>query len=140
MTIEGYVMVDELRRWPHARPPFHLGSCHLTVDGPIDLLHSFAKRLGLRREWFQDHALAPHYDLTPRRRGEAIALGAVEVPAREQARRRRHLLFPIACRHCGKPVESARRGFAIPTCYVCLPPPEPLPQVFPKVRPIARKP
>ena len=33
----------------------------------------------------------------------------------------------IVCRQCGKEVEEARRCYAIPTCYACLPPPEPLP-------------
>lgn len=35
-------------------------------------------------------------------------------------------LMPIACRTCGMPVELARRCYAIPTCYACLPPPPPL--------------
>lgn len=37
------------------------------------------------------------------------------------------LLFPIRCNSCGKLVEQARRCYAIPTCFACLPPPEPLP-------------
>ena len=39
--------------------------------------------------WFQNHAYAPHYDLTPARRAHALLLGAVHVDAVEQARRRR---------------------------------------------------
>jgi len=81
-------MVDELRVWPNARPPFHRGSCHLTTDGDLDELHEFAASIGMKRAWFQDHVLAPHYDLTPQRRTKAILFGAVEVPAREQARQR----------------------------------------------------
>lgn len=35
---------------------------------------------------------------------------------------------PIICRQCGKrEVEEARRHYATPVCYACLPPPEPLP-------------
>ncbi len=83
------VLVDELRVWPNARRPFHLGSCHLTTDGEIDELHRFAHALGMRRQWFQDHPLAPHYDLTPGRRERALQLGAVFVPIREQLRQRR---------------------------------------------------
>jgi hypothetical protein len=80
------VFVDELSMWLPKQPrPFHEGSCHLTADS-IDELHAFARRIGLRRGWFQDHALAPHYDLTPARRERAIAAGAVFVPARTQAR------------------------------------------------------
>lgn len=81
-------MVDELQDWPHARAPFHRGSCHLTTDGALDDLHAFAARIGLRRAWFQAHSLAPHYDLTPGKRAEAILAGATFVPAREQAKAR----------------------------------------------------
>lgn len=79
------VMVDELRRWPHARRPFLSGSCHLTTDGDLAELHAFADRLGMRRSWFQSHPLAPHYDLTASRRELALRLGAVYVPAKTQA-------------------------------------------------------
>jgi len=82
------IMVDELQRWPNARRPFHMGSCHLTTDGPIEELHEFAKRIGMKRKWFQEHRLAPHYDLVPARREHALKLGAVFVSAREQARSR----------------------------------------------------
>ena len=34
-----------------------------------------------------------------------------------------------ACTECGKPVEEARRSYARPVCFACLPPPEPLPVV-----------
>ena len=78
------IMVDELRVWTK-RPPFHRGSCHLTTDGPIDELHAFAASIGMKRAWFQSHPLADHYDLTPSRRTAAIAAGAVEVSARQQA-------------------------------------------------------
>jgi hypothetical protein len=39
---------------------------------------------------------------------------------------------PQPCRSCGQPVESARRCYAIPTCYRCLPPPRPLPVNLPR--------
>lgn len=83
------IMVDEIRVWPHAKHPFRLGSCHLTTDGPLDELHAFAQRIGMKRAWFQDHKIAPHYDLTPGRRDRALLIGATFVPAREQVRRRR---------------------------------------------------
>jgi hypothetical protein len=82
------VFVDELRQWPTTIRCFKAGSCHLTAD-TLDELHAFAARLGLRREWFQEHRLAPHYDLTKRRRDDAVRLGAVFMPARTQAIRRR---------------------------------------------------
>lgn len=82
------IMVDGLKVWTRRRP-FHAGSCHLTTDGSLDELHVFAARMGMRREWFQEHPFAPHYDLTPSRRELALRLGAVHVDAIEQARRRR---------------------------------------------------
>jgi hypothetical protein len=86
-------MVDEVIMWPGARPPFKNGSCHLTVwpqtFADLMRLHDFAAQLGLKREWFQSHPTHPHYDLTRTRREDALKLGAVFVPAREQARRRR---------------------------------------------------
>lgn len=89
LLVGARIMVDELRIFPSAKRPFHLGSCHLTVDGPLIALHAFAIRIGMKRRWFQDHRIAAHYDLTPGRRVRAVALGAVEVPALEQARQRR---------------------------------------------------
>ena len=83
------VMVDELIRWPNSKHRcFVAGSCHLTTDGEIEELHAFAARLRLRRDWFQNHPLAPHYDLTAGKRVRAVALGALFVPAKEQARAR----------------------------------------------------
>ena len=81
------VYVDELNRWAPTRIRcFRDGSCHLTAD-TAEELHAFAKRLGLRRDWFQDGRV-PHYDLTPGKRGAALVFGAVFVSAKEQARRR----------------------------------------------------
>lgn len=50
----------------------------------IDLqqLHQMASNIGMKRAWFQEHRIAPHYDLTPRRRAVAISLGAIEVDRR----------------------------------------------------------
>jgi hypothetical protein len=48
------------------------------VADSVDELHSFADKLGLRRQWFQHRTLYPHYDLTEAVRRKAIALGAVE--------------------------------------------------------------
>jgi hypothetical protein len=57
--------------------------CHLVTDGPVEELHRFAARMGLRRAWFQDKPGAPHYDLNPRGRRLAVEMGAEEVTARE---------------------------------------------------------
>jgi len=88
------VYVDELRPWfpvvgGHAGRHFGGGreSCHLSAD-TLDELHAFALRIGMRRGWFQNHPIMPHYDLTPAKRAAAVKLGAREVTAREQARKR----------------------------------------------------
>lgn len=83
------IMVDELRRWPTKIRCFKDGSSHMTTDGELEELHAFAAKIGLRREWYQPHHLAPHYDLTSSKREHAIRLGAVFVPMREQLRKRR---------------------------------------------------
>ena len=88
------ILVDELREYPDAGLPFTRW-CHMATDGEWAELHAFADRLGLRRAWFQ----RDHYDLPPRGRAAAVALGAEEVrtaelllrmagPRGERARRR----------------------------------------------------
>lgn len=52
-------------------------SCHMYVD-TFEELHAMAKRIGLRREWFQNSPTCKHYDLTPSRRALAVAYGSVE--------------------------------------------------------------
>ena len=80
-------MVDEIQVWAHAKHRcFKAGSAHLTAD-TNDELHAFAERLGLKRAWYQPLS-TPHYDLSPKKHYLALLLGAVLVPAREQARKR----------------------------------------------------
>ncbi len=38
---------------------------HLVSSASLGELHSFARRIGLKREWFQNKRI-PHYDLTTR--------------------------------------------------------------------------
>ena len=83
------IMVDDLIVWHNAWGPFKKGSCHLTTDGPIEALHEFAAKIGMKRAWFQDHPIMAHYDLTPKRREAALAAGAVYVSGVAQARERR---------------------------------------------------
>jgi hypothetical protein len=85
-------LVDELVAYDAettGRAARHFGrgkeSCHLIAAGDLEELHAFAKKLGLRREWFQGRASWPHYDLTPSKRAKALALGAIEVSAIEEA-------------------------------------------------------
>lgn len=50
--------------------------CHLVADS-IEELHDFARKLGMRREWFQHAASYPHYDITITSRIRALNLGAL---------------------------------------------------------------
>lgn len=45
----------------------------------VEALHDMARRIGMRRSWFQEppHAAWLHYDVTVERRVRAIALGAL---------------------------------------------------------------
>ena len=55
----------------------------MVTDSSSEELHSFARRLGLHRERFQEHGRLPHYDLRPGARGKALALGAEAVGPKE---------------------------------------------------------
>lgn len=66
-------------------------SCHLYAD-TLEELHAMAHAIGMKREWFQNRAGFPHYDLVPAKRIRAVELGAIEhdrYQAVEFARRRR---------------------------------------------------
>ena len=70
------VYVDPLTDWGWRLGP----SCHMFTDSKdLSELHSAAAKIGLRRAWFQEHRLAPHYDLNKNRRRVAVAAGVVEV-------------------------------------------------------------
>lgn len=55
--------------------------CHMIADTVAEL-HDFAKRIGLKREWFQPRS-RPHYDLSRSRRILALQAGAREVTRKE---------------------------------------------------------
>lgn len=83
------VYVDELRVWPNARHRcFAKGSSHLWAD-TLEELHTFARALGMKPEWFQGHRVMPHYDLSPKRHAAALRLGATLASVKEQLRARR---------------------------------------------------
>ena len=77
------ILVDRLRRYPSGY------WCHMVTDSSPEELHDFARRLGLRRERFQQHERLPHYDLRPEMREKALALGAEAVGSKELFRRGR---------------------------------------------------
>lgn len=72
------VYVDTLQpcvtspKWPWTH------SCHLMADS-VEELKTFAAKIGLKPEWFQNHATLPHFDLTANMRSKAIIAGAVAI-------------------------------------------------------------
>jgi len=47
-------------------------------------LHMFARKIGLKRSWFQNSTGHPHYDLTTKRKiNQALAAGAKQVPTKD---------------------------------------------------------
>lgn len=57
---------------------------HLVSDFSVDELHKFARAVGLKRSWFQNHERYPHYDLTTNRiRNRAVKMGAKVVSSRQ---------------------------------------------------------
>jgi hypothetical protein len=56
---------------------------HLVSDISDAELHRFARKIGLKREWFQDKKGHPHYDLTTERKANSALLhGAKKIPKR----------------------------------------------------------
>ena len=74
------IYVDRLRDYKWRLGP----SCHLFCDpGNLEELHAFARKLGMRRKWFQTDGDMPHYDLVSGRRLSALLYGAQELTNRE---------------------------------------------------------
>lgn len=73
------IYVDPLVVWGGSNAPrcfrFKL-SCHMYADD-VRELHRLAKKIGLKRDWFQDARLK-HYDLTENKRKLAMKHGAKE--------------------------------------------------------------
>jgi len=61
---------------PSARR-FGIKWCHLWTDGNIEELHEFAKKIGLKKTWFQNKKRFPHYDIVPGKQKLALQNGAV---------------------------------------------------------------
>ena len=78
------VYVDSLFGYVHKKKKY----CHMMTDNSdISELHTFAKKIELKRCWFQAHKFHPHYDLTDGMRYKAIINGAVLVQPDELLRR-----------------------------------------------------
>src|SRR5215469_7914058 len=93
--VDGIMSITPQGDTPLAKQAQRNGSqwCHMATDGDPEELHRMARRLGLKREWYQNRDKAgrvhnhPHYDLVPSKRALAIRYGAVEVDAMELIRR-----------------------------------------------------
>lgn len=93
------IYVDALTDWGWKLRGHKVKSCHMFTD-TVDLteLHETAKNIGMKREWFQEHKVAPHYDLTTSRRELAVSLGAIELGRKESSaiwKQRREKLVKI---------------------------------------------
>lgn len=74
------IYVDPPAKYP-GRPGLW---CHMWTDtGDEEELHTFATRIGLKREWFQNREKFPHYDLTGAMPTRAVAAGAIEITVRD---------------------------------------------------------
>lgn len=82
------IVVDKLRtygpQWYHGKDAAQAARVgarsghrwsHLMTDGPVEELHALAKRIGLKRAWWQ----GDHYDVNPTKRAMAIKAGAVAI-------------------------------------------------------------
>lgn len=78
------IYVDQLEHWGWKLRGRIVQSCHMFTDSlDLEELHVFAERIGMKRAWFQESRVAPHYDLTQSRRALAVSLGAIELGRRE---------------------------------------------------------
>ena len=78
------IYVDALENWGWKMRGRKVDSCHMFTDAlDLEELHLFAETIGMKRQWFQPHRVAPHYDLVPSRRAHAVSLGAMEVGRKE---------------------------------------------------------
>ena len=81
---EPNVMMDEMMACLPNRNWRWTESCHLFArPGHLEALHATARRIGLRRAWFQKHGKLPHYDLN-RSRMEAARQAGVPTVSRER--------------------------------------------------------
>lgn len=70
------VYVDEITNYGGSATFRWKDSCHMYAD-TLDELHAFAKKIGMKRAWFQDKRV-PHYDLNKSKHLKAIAQGAIQ--------------------------------------------------------------
>jgi len=123
------VYVDEVFSWPvqntagAARAVARKTGgrwCHMTADSEAELLR-FAAKLGLKRAWAQGLGTRRvHFDLTPKKRAQALAAGATFRSAREWVRAQNKDMRVTA-----QPTKTEALTFGKPTTEI----PSPLPLV-----------
>jgi len=69
------VYVDDMNA-PATVGRLHSIWCHMYADTDAEL-HAMARRIGLRRSWFQYSQHLPHYDVTAQKRVQALKAGAI---------------------------------------------------------------
>lgn len=83
---EPAVFVDPLQNCVVTEAWKYPKSCHLFCNPGDEVhLHRFARKIGLKRQWYQDapKCKIPHYDLNDNKRAKAVAGGATEVKLSE---------------------------------------------------------
>lgn len=83
------VYVDPLRDWGWR----YGASCHMIADS-VEELKEFAVSIGMKENWFQDKRV-PHFDLTAKRRVDAVKNGAVELETRDYVYKIRDLGYGL---------------------------------------------
>lgn len=71
--------------------------CHMMADTREEL-DAMADKIGVARKWIQLEGRFPHYDICLSKKNKAIALGAIELSARDLVKR----FPPMPIRKCNK--------------------------------------
>lgn len=101
------VYVDDLKpQLPRTRQARRYGTlwCHMVAD-TLEELHDLAKKIGLKRAYFQGHGRFPHYDLTPNKREQALKAGAGYMSARDWVRKHQEMEAELSRRARKRQIE-----------------------------------
>jgi hypothetical protein len=63
---------------------------HLISDNNLNELHEFAIKIGLKKEWFQDHKFQ-HYDIWNSKLNKALENGAIKISSKEIIKKLRRI-------------------------------------------------
>jgi hypothetical protein len=90
------IFVDAITEYPQAavaQKAKRYGGrwCHMWCDGDVAELHNLARKLGLKKCYFQDVKDFPHYDLIESKRKLAVAKGVTEISLRAWIRKKKGL-------------------------------------------------